>query len=52
MTAVYLVIAQELRRVPFFRRLSPFTAYAEGWALYAEKLAREHGFYKDDPFDC
>ncbi len=43
-------IAQELRRVPFFRRLVPFTAYVEGWALYAEKLARELGFYKDDPY--
>ena len=43
-------IAQELRGVPFFRRLVPFTAYAEGWALYAEKLAREQGFYQDDPY--
>ncbi len=45
-----LAIAQELRGVPFFRRLLPFTAYAEGWALYAEKLAREIGAYRDDPY--
>jgi uncharacterized protein (DUF885 family) len=45
-----LAIAQELKGVPFFRRLVPFTAYAEGWALYAEKLARELGMYRDDPF--
>lgn len=43
-------IAQELKGVPFFRRMVPFTAYAEGWALYAEKLAREMGIYRDDPF--
>ncbi|MEW6717125.1 MAG: DUF885 domain-containing protein [Chloroflexota bacterium] len=45
-----IAIAQELRGVPFFRRLIPFVAYAEGWALYAEKLAQEYGVYKDDPF--
>jgi uncharacterized protein (DUF885 family) len=45
-----LSIAQELKGVPFFRRLVPFTAYVEGWALYAEKLAREIGFYRDDPY--
>jgi len=45
-----IAIAQELSGVPFFRRLLPFTAYAEGWALYAEKLCREMGFYKDDPY--
>ncbi len=36
--------------MPFFRRIVPFTAYTEGWALYAEQLAAEHGF-QDDPFD-
>jgi uncharacterized protein (DUF885 family) len=45
-----LAIAQELKGVPFFRRLVPFTAYSEGWALYVEKLAREIGFYRDDPY--
>ncbi len=45
-----LAIAQELKGVPFFRRLLPFIAYAEGWALYAEKLAREIGAYQDDPY--
>jgi len=40
-------IAQELKGVPFFRRVLPFTAYAEGWALYAERLAWELGFEKD-----
>jgi len=43
-------IAQELKGVPFFRRVLPFTAYAEGWALYAERLAWELGFEKD-PLD-
>ena len=45
-----LAIAMELRGVPFFRRLVPFTAYAEGWALYAEKLVRENGAYTADPY--
>ncbi len=45
-----LSLAMELRGLPFFRRLVPFTAYAEGWALYAERLAREIGMYRDDPY--
>lgn len=32
------------------RRLLPWNAYAEGWALYAEQLAAENGF-EEDPFD-
>ncbi len=43
-------IAQELKGLPMFRRLLPFTAYAEGWALYSERLAWEAGFEKD-PMD-
>ncbi|HEY46225.1 MAG: hypothetical protein AMJ88_10075 [Anaerolineae bacterium SM23_ 63] len=34
---------------PTFRKFIPFTAYVEGWALYAEKIAREFGFF-DDPY--
>jgi uncharacterized protein (DUF885 family) len=43
-------IAQELKGLPQFRKLIPFTAYQEGWALYTEWLASEAGWYKDDPF--
>jgi uncharacterized protein (DUF885 family) len=42
-----LTIAQELKGVPFFRKVIPFTSYAEGWALYAERLALENGFHQD-----
>ncbi|MCG3165173.1 MAG: hypothetical protein POELPBGB_00935 [Bacteroidia bacterium] len=42
-----LAIQQELTGVPTFRKVLPFTAYAEGWALYAERLAWEYGFQKD-----
>lgn len=45
-----IAIAQELKGLPIFRRMLPFTAYAEGWALYAERLAWEAGFQKD-PLD-
>ena len=43
-------IAQELTEIPFFRRIIPFTAYVEGWALYAEQVAAENGF-EADPYD-
>jgi uncharacterized protein (DUF885 family) len=36
-------IAQELTGLPIFRRVLPFTAYTEGWGLYAERLAWELG---------
>ena len=45
-----IAVAQEIQGVPFFRRIIPFTAYTEGWALYAEQLAAENGF-QEDPFD-
>lgn len=38
-------IAQELTGVPMFRTQAGFTAYAEGWALYSELLAKEMGQY-------
>jgi uncharacterized protein (DUF885 family) len=40
-------IAQELKDVPTFRTQAGFTAFSEGWGLYAEKLAKEMGAYKD-----
>jgi uncharacterized protein (DUF885 family) len=39
--------AQELEGLPTFRRTSWYVAYGEGWALYAESLGYEMGFYKD-----
>lgn len=45
-----IAIAMELEGVPLFRRMVPFTAYAEGWALYTERLAWEAGFQKN-PLD-
>jgi len=43
-------IAQELKGVPQFRKNIPFTAYSEGWALYCEWLAKQAGWYDQDPF--
>jgi uncharacterized protein (DUF885 family) len=38
------VIAQRLAGVPTFRKILPFSAYDEGWAVYAERLGWEMGF--------
>ena len=43
-------LAQELENVPEFRKDLWFTAYGEGWALYAEKLGIEMGLYHT-PYD-
>lgn len=40
-------IAQELPTLPPFRQHAMFTAFVEGWALYAERLGKEVGFYQD-----
>lgn len=45
-----IAVAQELEGMPLFRKFAPFTAYVEGWALYAERVAWELGFLKD-PYD-
>ena len=42
-----VAIAQELQGVPKFRRFGYTNAYVEGWGLYAEKLGRELGFYRE-----
>jgi uncharacterized protein (DUF885 family) len=40
-------IAQELQGVPDFRRYGGYTAYSEGWGLYAERLGKDVGLYQD-----
>ena len=42
-----IAIAQELQGLPKFRTLGGNTAYVEGWALYAELVPKEIGFYQD-----
>ena len=42
-----IALAQELDGLPMFRKFGGYGAYTEGWALYAERLAREMGFYRD-----
>ncbi|UCF60183.1 MAG: DUF885 domain-containing protein [Anaerolineaceae bacterium] len=45
-----IAIQQELTGIPSFRTGINYTSYAEGWALYAEYLAWDAGFYDDDPY--
>ena len=45
-----IALAMEIEGMPFIRKMSPFTAYTEGWALYSEYLAWEMGF-QDNPLD-
>jgi uncharacterized protein (DUF885 family) len=45
-----LSAAQLIEGVPLLRKVMPFNAYAEGWALYAERIAKtDRGLYADDP---
>ena len=45
-----IAIQSELEGIPEFRKEAGFTAYSEGWGLYAERLAWEMG-YQSDPYD-
>jgi uncharacterized protein (DUF885 family) len=40
-------IAQELQGFPEFRKYESYTSFDEGWALYAERLGKDIGFYQD-----
>jgi uncharacterized protein (DUF885 family) len=40
---------QEEAKLPMLRKMTFYSAYAEGWALYAEQLAGEMGEYDNDP---
>lgn len=45
-----IALAQESTRIPIIRRTGGgFSAFSEGWALYAEQLADEIGVYQGDP---
>ena len=45
-----VAIAMDMDSGPAFRRTIRFTAFVEGWALYAERLAWELGWYANDPW--
>ena len=47
-----IALQRETESLPRYRRDGTFAggpAFSEGWALYAEQLAAEHGWYEGDP---
>jgi uncharacterized protein (DUF885 family) len=46
-----IAIQQELEGVPTFQKFAFFGAYAEGWGLYSERLAKEEGRFTDPMMD-
>tara|TARA_R110002124_G_scaffold42793_1_gene131654 strand:- start:440 stop:2281 length:1842 start_codon:yes stop_codon:yes gene_type:complete len=45
-----ITLSTEAAGIPTIRKLIGFSAYSEGWALYAEQLADEMGVYENDPW--
>jgi uncharacterized protein (DUF885 family) len=45
-----VALNMEQASLPFLRRIAPYNAYIEGWALYSELVASELGLYENDPF--
>jgi len=45
-----ITLALEAEGIPMLRKVTGFSAYSEGWALYAEQLADEIGMYDNDPW--
>lgn len=45
-----IALALEAEGIPMLRKVIGFSAYSEGWALYAEQLADEIGMYDNDPW--
>jgi uncharacterized protein (DUF885 family) len=43
-------IVRRAGALPLFSRMLQFSAYTEGWALYAQQVADEIGVYETDPF--
>ena len=43
-------LALQSANLPLYRKTVGFSAYGEGWGLYAERLADELGLYEGDPF--
>ena len=42
-----IALQMEMENIPNFRKSASITAFVEGWALYAERLGLEVGFYED-----
>lgn len=45
-----IALQQENDEAPMLLKILGFSAYSEGWGLYAEQLADEMGVYADDPW--